>query len=166
MTGMFETLFALVLILAPPGSPTPSDDVCLAFQEPLHNAAKFLEIDNNDYVFWVDTLRERYAESRTFPPLSDVHLFGLPREHCMDARAHICVAKRGIEQGQKVGAIRDEAASALLNDLNLRYRAWDYLADCQHDSYTQVVRRNWLAELRTILGDEAYYSGHMPTPLP
>lgn len=46
------------------------------------------------------------------------------------------------------------------------YAAWDAFGDATVDFYYLNIRRRALAKLRELLGDEDFYAGRMPLPVP
>lgn len=167
MLGLYETTLAILLIMMPPGSAEPSQDFVNSFRPQLTNAAKILEIDlGYSDGSYLEDLRCRYEEVRSFPPLSDVTTFGISREQCQQARSAIFSMKDQIDTLKKLGGIRDDKADCLIKQLQLRYDAWDCLTDAHSPGFPSYSRRYWLNRLRQTIGDENYYNGHMPLPLP
>src|SRR5262249_38762752 len=67
---------------------------------------------------------------------------------------------------QPVELIRwGELRTALLETDQL-HQLWDTVRDARCDYYYVTVRRQALKTLRTMLGDEAYYFGRLPPPVP
>lgn len=55
-----------------------------------------------------------------------------------------------------------ECIREAIRDTELRYRTWDALRDAQQTVYSVMVRRQALATLRSMIGQEAYEMGAMP----
>jgi hypothetical protein len=58
-----------------------------------------------------------------------------------------------------------DAISAVLRDTRLLYWTWDKLDDAW-TGCTDAARWAALGDLRSLLGDDAYYWGRMPPPVP
>lgn len=62
--------------------------------------------------------------------------------------------------------IHEEELRATLTEIDQLYRIWDAVRDARCDYYYITVRRQALENLRTLIGDQAYYSGTLPPYVP
>ncbi len=59
-----------------------------------------------------------------------------------------------------------EEIRAALQETDQLYHIWDAVRDARCKYYYVTVRRQALRELRSLVGDAAFYSGQLPPPLP
>lgn len=172
---MYEMLLALAIVASPPGSPLPPDAILVHMRPAFSTTAKLLEIGD----YWggcgsegiteqdeVESLRKRYVECLDYPPLKDTKLFAEGVDYCINARYVLYQRKAWIEQAKCIGLVNESGATLMIDDLQLRFSAWDCLCDAQRDNFNSYCRRIWLSRLKEIIGDEAYYNGRMPSPVP
>lgn len=109
----------------------------------------------------------RYAEVLAAPPESDLFRFP-PRSVCTTARHLNTAFRKNLEAERELWpACWQPVFDAALSDAAELYAAWDKLDDC-HAFYGPVWWRQRLrpAELRTLIGPDAYAAGEMPPALP
>lgn len=102
------------------------------------------------------------------PPLSDLHRFppaAVAEPYYKLASAHrdwIC------QQKPKALTRADEAFWwAWQLEADHCRRAWDHLWDAHRVTVFEVsARRRWLAKLRETIGEQDYWDGRMPPPVP
>ena len=95
------------------------------------------------------------AELRRFPPHE------LVQEYLAFNRAY----QAHLESRRLLAQHHAEEISAVLWETRLLYWTWDKLDDAWA-SCTEAARWDALGDLRVLLGDDAYYSGRMPPPVP
>lgn len=59
-----------------------------------------------------------------------------------------------------------EPYSGYVGQANVRYQAWDALADAANEAYGSAYRLSRLSDLREIIGDDLFDNGIMPHPMP
>ncbi len=66
----------------------------------------------------------------------------------------------------EIDSIHIEELRDAICETDQLYNVWDNLRDAQCDYYYVSVRRQALRTLRTLIGDEAFYTGQMPPHVP
>jgi len=95
------------------------------------------------------------AELRRFPPHEVV------QEYLAFNRGY----QAHLESCRLLAPHHAEEINAVLRDTRLLYWTWDKLDDAW-GSCTEAARWEALRELRCLLGDDGYYWGRMPPPVP
>lgn len=125
----------------------------------------YLLARSGDYEADLRLLRRRFAELRDAPPLADVSRFPHAELACC-VLAHNRAFHRDLSvRRDALGATRPEFDAAL-HEAERLYKVWDAARDARGDYYYVIVRRQALARLRELLGEDAYHRGQMPPPTP
>lgn len=95
------------------------------------------------------------------PPASDIDLF--PRRDVTAELLRVANARKC--EGCPWAAFAWPACGAWDCDIAFCCRCWDTLDDA-HRSFGDWQRRQHLARLRTLLGEDCYHTGAMPPPIP
>jgi hypothetical protein len=110
-------------------------------------------------------LRARLRELRHAPSIVDSHL--LPDStYCRCLMALNRSYRETLVRRQLLDTIHADDIGATIRETDLLYRAWDLACYAACESNYLTVRRQWLEELRGLIGPTAYYSGNMPPPVP
>lgn len=113
---------------------------------------------------WPD-LPRRVRELLDAPYSDAVHLFPITRAAGSEART----ANRDYARRLRLVAELHSNPPHIMAALRVTdeiYEAWDALGDATVDFYYLNIRRKALAKLRRLLGDEDFFAGRMPLPLP
>jgi hypothetical protein len=165
---------ALFLLLLPPGSPVPPWSwVVRGEMQQLAIGLEILDAREAHYVLTrppdfasdLNLLRQRQRDLDNSPLMHDVYRF--PRREQVnellnfnrDYRNHLAVR-------QALYPRRWWEFQAAIQETDDLYKAWDSLRDGGGEFYYVYVRRYGLKRLRALIGDDAYYSGHMPPHVP
>lgn len=71
-----------------------------------------------------------------------------------------------LEERRATDHIHFDELTETIRQTHRLYEIWDLVRDARCEFYSPRVRRMALAELRQRLGDEAYYAGRLPPPVP
>lgn len=165
-------LLALHILTAAPDTPAPAfHPMPLA---PLREAALTLELmDPREWAFSVGAgydsdlrmLRDRWAELRTAPPLSECRR--LPaREVAVSMLTWNRAYRTWLVDRLGYDSVHREEIEAAIEETEQLYRAWDLVRDCQCAYYHVPIRRQALLQLRELMGPAAFARGAWPVPLP
>jgi hypothetical protein len=99
------------------------------------------------------------------PPLADAYRFGT-----VDQTKYACQINREyrshLERQMAVNLHLEQQYSRMLQELDLRHNVWENLYWALWQWCSPGYRRERLANIRDIIGDDAYYAGQMPEPIP
>lgn len=100
------------------------------------------------------------------PPVSDCKLFP-PAEVVMDGKRFNERYKTYLEgQWKRSSPSRREGLYDAIAECERLWSIYDYAYYSQQKDYSDEQRRQWLWELRELLGDRDYYQGLLPPPVP
>lgn len=111
------------------------------------------------------TLRQRWRELETAPPLEAIDRFP-DRKLAIEALGINRHVRDRLAARRAVDLMHEGELLAAIIDVERRYVIWDALRDSHQPYYFVTVRRAALALLRDLIGDEAFYAGRMPAPMP
>jgi hypothetical protein len=67
---------------------------------------------------------------------------------------------------RSMGGVYDDEFIQAISETDRLYQVWDTVRDARCEFYYVTVRRQALQLLRELIGDEAFYAGRMPPPVP
>lgn len=110
-------------------------------------------------------LQKRFVDLADAPPLVDSKRFP-----CRDDVNELLTFNRNYRQFLETRLILDQVHSdqikAALKETDNLYHVWDIVRNARCGYYYITVRREALQQLRSLLGANAYYSGHLPPHVP
>jgi hypothetical protein len=118
-----------------------------------------------DFASDLNLVRRRYQSLADAPALSDCLRF--PDRDAVNEMLSFNRAYRqhlGLRQPMELS--RWWELRTALQETDHLYQVWDNVRDARCDYYYVTVRRQALKKLREMIGEEAYYSGHMPPSVP
>jgi hypothetical protein len=119
----------------------------------------------NCFYLDMELLRKRYHEFKDAPPVEDAMRFP-DRKYINELMAFNGEYRSNMDRmGEAYNHRRDEYKEVIKETDKIRLildAAWD--ASC--DYYYVSVRRNALLKLKSLIGNNAYYSGELPPPVP
>ena len=173
----FDYLLAVVLLTAPPETSAKiAPELYGTVRAPLRTVAIQCEIMDRRETYYMLTRPEEFP--------ADVHLLRSRYQELLDApsvKDSLRFPDRTIIQGlmdfnrsyrENVVSRRSmtlgagETYDAALHETDQLYEVWDALNDARCDYYYVVYRRQALKKLRKLVGEDAYYSGRLPPPVP
>jgi hypothetical protein len=170
-----ELALAFVLLTSPADAP-----VC-EYSYSLSVTAKNLAIDlellctrERPHVFvrerdWktdVHLIRCRHKELIDAPFVIDAQRFP-PRTQINDLLSlNRMIHRRLDNERDMTWSYRRESYRQALNELDRIQTTLDFVRDAHCEYYFVTVRRRALVELRKNIGEEAYYAGRLPSPVP
>jgi hypothetical protein len=173
-----DYLIAFTLLTAPPDAPGPSiDSTSFARVRPalqtfaLHweildpREVRYVLIRPEDYVSDLNLLRRRYRDLWDAPQLDDCNRF--PRRETVNELLSFNRAYRqhiGVRQPVELAHWWEFRAA--LQETDHLFQVWDTVRDARCEYYYVTVRRQALKKLRELLGDDAYFRGELPPPVP
>jgi len=174
----FDYVLAVALLTAPPDAleaPLPAE-VCARVSPTLQSLAIQWEILDPREVRYVLTrpedfgsdlklLRRRYQELAVAPPLCDCQRFP-DRATISDLLAFNRAYRQHLDSRLSVELVRWWEVREAVQEADRLYQIWDTVRDARCDYYYVTVRRQALKRLRDTIGEEAYYSGHLPPHVP
>jgi len=105
-------------------------------------------------------IRARWQELHDAPPASDVDR--LPnRSTCSDNLTLNRRYREHVESRQGSDRVRE-----VLQEVDRLSSVWDTVRDARCEYYYVTVRRAALLRLREMIGEDAYYAGRLPSPVP
>jgi hypothetical protein len=167
-----DHVLALAVLIAPPadGDPVcPREHACiwrtikavsLSLQLIDPREGRYVLARSSDFESDVPFLRRRQADLGGAPPLTDA--WALPRRELacqlltLNRKSH----RHLIRQRDAIGDY--PGLDELLAETERRYKIWDAVRDAGSEFYYVSVRRAALAQLRQMLGDEAYHLAKLP----
>jgi hypothetical protein len=173
-----EFLMAFTLLTSPEGSvnwthPPPHYN---ALRPTLQKLALQLEIMDpretryvlarmEDFRSDLQLLRRRYRTLADAPPLEECKR--LP-ERCLvnDLLAFNRTYHQYLTNRQPVDLVHGEEVQTAMTETDRLYQVWDTVRDARCTYYYVTVRRQALKQLRCLLGEEAFYRGHLPPHVP
>jgi hypothetical protein len=177
---MFTLKYALAaaLLTTPPDAITLSDPASVHKElapaiRHLALAWEILDTRENRYVlsqpqdFAADLklLQGRYRELRNAPCLEECNRFPA-RALVNDMMAFNRAYRNDLVTRLALDTIHEDELRAALAETDHLYRVWDAVRDARCDYYYITVRRQALAQLRDLIGAQAYYSGDLPPHVP
>jgi hypothetical protein len=118
-----------------------------------------------DFVADVLLVRRRFQELAQAPPLGDAQRF--PDRNLVN---EFLTANRSYQQflgvRQPVELAHWWELRAAVQETERLYQIWDKVRDAHCEFYYVNVRRQALKDLRSMIGDEAYYSAKLPPSVP
>lgn len=168
-----EVLLAAALLAGPTkGDPDPAVIAILRPQVmALAVADEILDTRELGYIMGLDPLGDlamlhgRYRDFAAVPPLSDAERFP-DRKVVAEMLALNRAYRSRLMDRLGVDLIHAGEIRATIESVDLRYQAWDSVRDSSCTYYYVTVRRQGLDCLRSLIGDEAFYAGRMPSPIP
>jgi hypothetical protein len=128
-----------------------------------HREVKFLLIDTFCGDF--ELLNKRWDSLYDAPPLHDEWRF--PDKQIVDNLMCLNRAyKNHLENRRSLELVYQQELNELIVEVEHLYQIWDTLRDSKVNYYYVNVRRAALKKLRESIGDEAYYNGQLPSPIP
>lgn len=122
-------------------------------------------IDPKEKDLTLAALQRRNEEFKNYPMLGEcsrwperkliVALLGLNRS-----------CRNDLTRRLEVDLFHEDEIKDAINNCDQLYQVLDTLRDAQCDYYYVTVRRQALKLLRDLIGEEAFYSGYLPPPVP
>jgi hypothetical protein len=118
-----------------------------------------------DYRSDLQLLRRRYRNLKDAPSLEECLRFP-ERNFVNDLLAFNRTYHQYLTGRQPVDLVRGEEVQMALTETDRLYQVWDTVRDARCNYYYVTVRRQALKQLRSLLGDKAFYRGHLPPHVP
>jgi hypothetical protein len=172
-----EYLLAAALLAGNPDQePAPGPESYAALRLPLQALATEWEILDprearyvlarpEDFTADLNLLRRRFHELRDAPSSGDCQRFP-ERAAINDLLAFNRSFRQFIDVRQPGEPSRWGELRSALQETDHLYQVWDTVRDARCEYYYVTVRRQALKRLREMIGEEAYYSGHLPPHVP
>lgn len=171
-----DVLLALALMLAPPDAPAPDPAMFSRVGAAISRAAVRAEILDPRETLCILTQHGRFAADLIFVRQRVREYAGAPRLHDAlrfpdRATAGDLIAvnrdyRRQMEARQALELVRWREFREAAQEADALFRVWDAARDAACDYYYVTVRRDALRKLRSLLGDDAYFSADLPPPVP
>jgi hypothetical protein len=119
----------------------------------------------DDLVSDLNLVRRRFQALADAPTLSDCQRF--PDRDAVNELLSFNRAYRqhlGLRQPMELARWWDLRTA--LQETDHLYQVWDNVRDARCEYYYVTVRRQALKKLREMIGEDAYYTGQMPPPVP
>lgn len=160
---MLSLALALAAITAPPEVDTAD---CPCTIGAVHSVAMALELMDPAEAEWspgLEVVRERWRELADAPSAEDAKRFP-DREMCCEACSFNWAWRDYMRDSWELW--RDDEIGDAIREGERLYDAWDTARDAGCPYYWIHVRRRALAKLRDLIGQDAYYNGRLPPPVP
>jgi hypothetical protein len=174
----FEYVMAAALLTAPEESaalkqPPPLYDALRPALQELAIRWEIMDPREKRYVlarpedFQADLklLCRRYRRLLDAPRLADCYRFP-DRATINDLLAFNRTYRQFLTARQPVDLVHAEELREALNETDQLYQVWDAVRDARCNYYYVTVRRQALQQLRTLIGERAYYAGILPPHVP
>lgn len=167
-------LVAASLVTLPPGTPhgpldpetTPAVKAWALDQDLLdRREVNYFFRHDDEFDNDLDVLRRRWASLKDAPPLADAARFP-DRDGLGDLLALNREFRHWAETRRVIDQDRGPELRRAGREAERIYKAYDLVRDAGCEWYYVSVRREALKGLRELLGDEDYYAGRLPPPVP
>jgi hypothetical protein len=174
---LLELTLAVALLSAPPDSLELPDTVALhsAVAPALRAVAmdwELLDPRESDYLknpqdlaSDLKLLQGRFEEYHSAPRVAEVNRFP-GRDLVGDMLAFNRSYRDGINSRLDVDMVHADELRTIIAETDLLYRVYDALRDARCEYFYVTYRRQALAQLRDLIGMEAFYSGQLPPHVP
>jgi hypothetical protein len=166
---MFDLVLAAVLLSAP--KDTPVDPNWIEVLRPTILVTEVLDprersfLLTHDLVGDFEMIRGRHESLADCPQLGETQNW--PDTKMVNTFLTLNRSFRNdLHKRLEIDVYNAEAIRDAITETDHLYQVWDTLRDAQCDYYYVSVRRQALRSLRSLIGDQAYYSGQMPPPMP
>ncbi len=173
-----DVLLAFLLLTGVPGAyevpPTEGDFPALRGKvQKVAIEMEILDPRETSYIFAqlrdfqndVDLLRRRYRDFRNAPPLAEAER--LPeRKHVNELISFNRAFRKHLSDRQALEQDRERIYDAAIIETDQCYKIWDRVRDAKCEFYYTTVRRQALAQLKEMLGEEDYYRVQLPPIVP
>lgn len=173
-----ECVLAMVLLVAPPGSPAPdiSMEEFPALQTALHQygvdweildprETKYVLTRFEDFQADLDLLRKRYQDLKDVPKIADAQRFP-DRVLVNELLSFNRQFRKHLESTSLIESHRANYFGMAMRETDRLYQIWDSVRDARCDFYYVTVRRQALKKLKTLVGSEAYFAANLPPYIP
>ncbi len=126
---------------------------------------KYVLNRDDDLALDLKLLRQRWSDLQDAPPLDDCMRFPekwLISELLSFNRAY----RQSLEHRCSLELVHGWELREVLSEVDRLYQVWDMARDARCEYFYVSVRRGALKRLRDSVGDEAYYSGRLPSHVP
>ena len=120
--------------------------------------------DDSQLEYDLMAMRRRFAEVRDAPPLCDAIRFP-SAEYCREMRGRNYAYEQWLLQRLRLFPHERWITEAII-ETNELWRVWDAAGDCQSEYSYIYYQRYSLKRLRSLLGEQLYYAGCLPAPIP
>jgi hypothetical protein len=173
----FEWILAVILLTTPPGKVEVTDIAplhrwlapaltTLAIQCQLLDAREgdYLK-STQDFASDLGLLQGRYQELRDAPPVGEVERFPT-REVVNEMLTFNRNYREGLNCRLSIDAFHSEELKTIMEETDQLHRVYEAVRDARCDYYYVTYRRQALAQLRDLVGAEAFYAGRLPPNVP
>jgi hypothetical protein len=172
-----DLALAVVLLTAPPDNIEINNSAAvfrlvaptlkaLALQWELLDAREIDCLKNaRDFAADVKLLQGRYQEMHAAPLVADVERFP-GRDLVNDMLAFNQSFRTSITNRLDLDMVHADDLRTIISETDLLYRVYDALRDARSECYFVTYRRQALAQLRDLVGVEAFYTGQLPPHVP
>jgi hypothetical protein len=174
---LLEMILAVALLSAPSDTLELSD--CNVLHPLLAPALKSLAMDwelldpreldylksAQDFASDLKLLRDRFDSMQSAPRVAEVNRFP-SRDLVGDMLAFNRSYRDSVNSRLDIDMLRADELRTILGETDLLYRIYDALRDARCEYFFVHYRRQALAQLRDLIGMEAFYSGQLPPHVP
>jgi hypothetical protein len=173
-----ECVMAMVLLVAPPGSPAPeiTTEEFPALQAALHQCGveweildpretKYVLTRHEDFQSDLDLLRKRYQDLKDVPKIADAQRFP-ERAVVNEMLSFNRQFRKHLESTSLIESHRANYFGMAMRETDRLYQIWDSVRDARCDFYYVTVRRQAMKKLKCLVGGESYFAGDLPPYIP
>lgn len=166
MYSIPKILVALALITSPDLEIPKNFDV---LTDELQSAAKIIQVDSWNFYgeYDLEVMRIRHYElnvRRYVPRAEDLERF-IPNEEVCNQNFDLAY-KYQLEVDKLVALRVNHKLSFVYDICTIRYNIWSNISYAANKSYPSGIRREYLAEAMSVMGERDFYSGNIPPPVP
>lgn len=173
-----DILTAIILITSIPGTPepVPSEETFPAIREAVHKVAiewEILDSRETSYIFAkrsdfesdLNLLRRRHQDFKDAPRLEESNR--LPERRIVNELVQFNRAyRKHLVDRHQLELDRAEAYEVVMVETDRLYKVWDAVRDANCSFYYVTVRRQAMARLREMIGEDDYRNMNLPPNVP
>jgi hypothetical protein len=127
--------------------------------------AKFTLMNLSCFINDISTLRRRYIEFKDAPSVYDSLRFP-DREYINELIAFNRLFRNRMELLSECYLHKSDEYKEIVRESDKIYSILDTVRDAKCEYYYITIRREALVRLKELLGNQGYYSGELPVPVP
>jgi hypothetical protein len=174
---LLEMILAVALLSAPPDTSELSDYTVIhpllapalktvAMEWELLDPREMDRLNNaQDFASDLKMLQDRFENMQNAPRVAEVNRFP-GRDLVGDMLAFNRSYRDSVSSRLDIDMLHADELRTILGETDLLYRIYDALRDARCEYFYVQYRRQALAQLRDLIGMEAFYSGQLPPHVP
>lgn len=121
--------------------------------------------NGQDFASDLKLLQVRFEQFQGMPLVADAYRFP-GRDLVNDMLSFNRSYREGINNRLDFDVVHGDQLRAILGETDLLYKVYDAVRDSRCEYYYVCYRRQALAQVRDLVGEQAYYTGQLPPHVP